>query len=273
MSQAKLFTRVLSCLLVVGTAFVAIPGIALLPEAFAAACCDSKSQGSPLRVEKDMPSQIVIGKPYAYTIRVSNQSECLMNDVSVIETLPATYDLSTASPKASRMAGRTAQWDFGSLKPKETREIKISGSAKSVGSFVSCTKAIHSQTLCYEPKLGMPAILLEVVDTEDPVQVGNMEKFYVTVTNQGNAEDSNIVVKVSFEENFDYVSSSGPTQAKGASAKSVEFAPLPTLGAGQKATWEIVAKSLSEGDHRTSVKLMSDAIQRSVDETEATRIY
>jgi len=257
----------------VALAFVTLTAISLAPAVFASTCCDGKSGGSPLRVEKNMPPKIVIGKPYAYTIRVTNQSECIMNDVSVIETLPATYDLSTAVPEASKVTGRTAQWDFGSLKPKEAKEIKINGSAKSVGSFVSCTKAIHSQTLCQGPALAMPAILLEVVDTEDPVQVGGTEKFYVTVTNQGNADDENIVVTMNFEENFDYVSSNGPTKAKVEEAKSVEFAPLASLAPGRKATWEVTAKSLSEGDHRTSVKLTSDAIQRSVDETEATRVY
>ena len=119
----------------------------------------------------------------------------------------------------------------------------------------------------------MPAILLEVVDTEDPIQVGGTEKFYVTVTNQGNAADSNIVVKMSFEKNFDYVSSSGPTVGTSEDVKSVTFAPLASLAPGQKATWEVVAKASEEGDHRTSVKLTSDVLSRSVDETESTHVY
>lgn len=251
--------------------FLALVVISVSMVPTVSAGCDGKT--SPLYVEKDMPQQIVIGKPYTYTIRVTNQSDDQVDDVSVSETLPATYHMSTTSPEASKVTGQVAQWSFGSFKPKETKIITINGSAKSVGSFESCTKVFHSQTLCRAPELGMPAILLEVVDTEDPVQVGGTEKFYVTVTNQGNADDTNVVVKVGFEENFDYISSKGPTSSQAESAKSVEFAPLAVLGAGQKATWEIVAKALSEGDHRTSVKLTSDAIQRSVDETEATRVY
>ena len=253
-------------------ALAVVAALLLAPEVFAARC-DGQNQASPLRVEKNMPPQIVIGKPYAYTVRVTNQSDCPVEDVSVIETLPATYAVSATSPQPSKVTGQIAQWDIGTLQPQESKVISIDGSAKAVGAFTSCTKVIHSQTICYRPELGMPAILLEVVDTEDPVQVGGVEKFYVTVTNQGNADDENIAVKMSFEENFDYVSSSGPTQAKVETAKAVEFAPLASLSAGKKAIWEVTAKSLKEGDHRTSVKLTSDAIQRSVDETEATRIY
>ncbi|MFH0985109.1 MAG: hypothetical protein V1882_06185 [Candidatus Omnitrophota bacterium] len=250
-------------------AFVITISVAFVP-AVSAGC---NGQTSPLCIQKDMPPQILIGKIYTYTIRVSNGSNGPVEDVSIIETLPATYSLGTATPEASKVTGQTVQWDLGTLKAKETKTIKISGTAKAVGSFESCTKVFHSQTLCQGPQLGMPAILLEVIDTEDPIQVDGMEKFYVTVTNQGNADDSNIVVKVDFEENLDYVASAGPTQGRSTNVKSVEFAPLATLAAGKKATWEVSAKAVKEGDHRTSVKLTSDAIQRSVDETEATRIY
>jgi hypothetical protein len=103
--------------------------------------------------------------------------------------------------------------------------------------------------------------------------VGGTEKYYITVTNQGSAPDTNIGVKASFEENLDYVSSNGPTQGKSEDVKSVEFEPLANLGVGQKATWEVTAKAVKEGDHRTTVVMTSDAIQRPVQETEATRIY
>ena len=69
------------------------------------------------------------------------------------------------------------------------------------------------------------------------------------------------------------MTSSGPTQGKSEDIKSVEFAPLASLGAGQKATWEVTAKAASEGDHRTTIVMTSDAISRPVQETEATRIY
>ncbi len=236
-------------------------------------CDDCEKSTSPLQIEKVMPSQVVVGKPYQYTIHVTNDSSCGLDDVVVTERIPANYNLDSATPKTSSLSGQVATWDLGYLKPKEIKMITVTGTAKAGGALISCTKATYNPLLCLGPGVGIPAILLEVVDTEDPVQVGGMEKFYVTVTNQGNAPDGNIVVKAEFEENFDYVSSNGPTVGKAEGKKGVAFAPLASLAPGQKATWEITAKAISEGDHRTSVKLTSDAIQRSVDETEATRIY
>ncbi|HOW87167.1 MAG TPA: hypothetical protein P5561_05295 [Candidatus Omnitrophota bacterium] len=236
-------------------------------------CDDCELSSSPLRVDKEMPGQVVVGKPYTYTIKVTNEASCVLEDVVVIERVSEGYKIESANPSATKVSGRVAEWDIGYLKPNETKVITITGVASSPSATTSCTKADYNPVLCLGPGVGIPAILLEVVDTEDPVQVGGMEKFYVMVTNQGNAVDSDIVVKVDFEENFDYVSSGGPTAGKAESAKTVTFAPLAALAPGQKATWEVTAKAVSEGDHRTSVKLTSDAIQRSVDETEATRIY
>lgn len=457
-------------------------------------CDDCEKSSSPLLVEKEMPEQIVIGKPYSYTIKVTNKSSCGLDDVTVMERIPEQYEMSTSVPQPTQVNGRVAEWALGYLAPKTSKVITITGSAKAAGATTACTKATYNPMLCLGPEAispnlkvdieapsqalicdsipvkvtvtntgtgyaqgvkvmqtlpqglttsdgdtavemglgslaggaaktytvhlkaaqagnysnsasataenglsaassavttavvqpvlkvgvngpskvfvtkdatyevvaqnvgnaasantvvtatipsgmkfmsashggsaddgrvtwqlgtleagsevklsatyksvtggsgesvarasgtcceeanaavksdveGIPAILLEVVDTEDPIQVGAVEKFYVTVTNQGSAPDQNIVVKVKFEENLDYVSSSGPTEGKSGDTKSVEFAPLASLGAGQRATWEVTAKAAKEGDHRTTVVMTSDAISRPVQETEATRIY
>ncbi|HNX69624.1 MAG TPA: hypothetical protein PLL75_03085 [Candidatus Omnitrophota bacterium] len=507
MFQSKKIVSVLALIIVVGTAFV-LSGCATCCSGESKTkapstggmlrgtmgCDDCEKSSSPLLVEKEMPKQIVVGKPYTYTILVSNKSECGLDDVVVTERIPDQYEMNTAAPEPTKTSGRVAEWALGYLKPKETKTITITGVAKAAGNTVSCTKATYSPTLCLGPEAispslkvaleaanqallcdvipakltitnsgtgyaqdaaiqmslpagltttdgkssiqidagdlqggasksyslnlkaskpgnygykasaaaanglsaasgsvstsvkqpqlkvgvagpdkvfvtkdatyqvtvqnvgdaasantmvsatipagmkfvgasnggtaddgrvkwnigtldagkavkldatyksvtggtgesvanatgsccqeasaavksdvqGIPAILLEVIDTEDPVQVGGTEKFYVTVTNQGSAADKNIVIKMSFEENFDYVSSSGPTQGKAEGTKSVEFAPLGSLAAGQKATWEVTAKAVSEGDHRTTLVMTSDAITRPVQETEATRVY
>lgn len=457
-------------------------------------CDDCEKPSSPLIVEKQMPSQIVVGKPYTYTILVTNKSACGLDDVTVTERIPEQYEMSSAVPEATKVSGRVAEWALGYLAPKEQRTITINGLVNAAGATTACTKANYNPTLCLGPEAispslsvaleapsqamvcdlipvkvtvtntgtgyaqdvkvmqalpqglvtqdgktslsmdigdlaggasktytvglkasqpgsfsnaanaeaanglsaasqavttvvsqpalkvnitgpdkvfvtkdatyqvtaqnvgnatsantvvqatipsgmqfvsasqggqqegdavtwrigdleagkevqlsatyrsvrggsgqsvaravgvcceeasaavksdieGIPAILLEVIDTDDPIKVGDQEKYYVTVTNQGSASDKNVVVKVEFEENIDYLASAGPTQGTSDNVKSVTFAPLASLEAGQKATWEISGKAVKEGDHRTTVVMTSDAIGRPVQETEATRIY
>jgi len=120
---------------------------------------------------------------------------------------------------------------------------------------------------------GIPALLLEAIDVEDPIAVGGMETYHITVTNQGSAPDRNVVVEVNFEEEFDIASQKGPTSAKISKPKTVQFEPLASLAPGQKATWTVTAKAVKAGDHRTAIKLTSSEFDRPIEETESTRAY
>lgn len=230
-----------------------------------------------LKVDVSGPSKIFVTKNADYKVSVQNSGDADSANTSVMATIPSGMQFVSASNGGSG-SGNSVVWNIGTLEAGKSVSLDATFKAVTGGTGESVARA--TGTCCQEASAkaasdvqGIPAILLEVIDTEDPIQVGGTEKLYVTVTNQGSAPDNDIVVKVNFEENLDYVAASGPTQGKSEDVKSVEFAPLASLGAGQKATWEVTAKAAKEGDHRTTVVMTSDAIQRPVQETEATRIY
>jgi uncharacterized repeat protein (TIGR01451 family) len=230
-----------------------------------------------LKVTVDGPSKIFVTKDADYRVSVQNAGNADSASTVVTTTVPSGMKFVRASNGGREDDGRVT-WNVGTLPAGQGVSLDATFKAVTGGSGQSVARA--TGTCCQEASAqaasdvqGIPAILLEVVDTEDPIQVGGTEKLYVTVTNQGSAPDNDIVVKVDFEENLDYVASAGPTQGKSEDVKSVEFAPLASLGAGQKATWEVTAKAVKEGDHRTTIVMTSDAISRPVQETEATRIY
>ena len=133
-----------------------------------------------------------------------------------------------------------------------------------------CAKAVTDS--CETKVTGIPAILLEVVDIEDPVRVGDVETYVITVTNQGSAPDENIAITCTLESYQAYESSSGPTTAT-VRGNVITFAPLPTLAPKQKATFRVKAKSVRTGDVRFKVSMNSDQLTRPVEETESTHIY
>lgn len=230
-----------------------------------------------LKVDVSGPSKIFVTKNADYKVSVKNSGDADSANTSVMATIPAGMQFVNASNGGSG-SGNSVVWNIGTLAAGKSVSLGATFKAVTGGTGESVARA--TGTCCQEANAavksdvqGIPAILLEVVDTEDPIQVNGTEKLYVTVTNQGSAPDKNIVVKVAFEENLDYVAASGPTPGKSSDVKSVEFAPLASLDAGQKATWEVTAKAAKEGDHRTTVVMTSDAISRPVQETEATRIY
>ena len=230
-----------------------------------------------LKIAMSGPEKVFMTRDADFKITVENIGNADSAKTAVVAKIPAGMKFVSASNGGS-LSGDSVVWALGVLAPPQA--VSLSMTFKSIASgsvqLAATAKGACCQEVSTTAKInvqGIPAILLEAIDTEDPIQVGSMEKFRVIVTNQGSAPDTHIILKVDFEKNFDYVSSSGPTQAKAESAKGIEFAPLAILAPGQKATWEILAKATEEGDHRASFHVKSDALSRSVEKVESTRVY
>jgi uncharacterized repeat protein (TIGR01451 family) len=230
-----------------------------------------------LKIAMSGPEKVFMTKDADFKITVENTGNADSANTVVAAKIPAGMKFVSASNGGS-LSGENVTWALGVL--VAPKAVSLSMILKSTTSgpaqLVATAKGVCCKEVSTTAKIdvqGISAILLEAVDTEDPIQVGGKEKFRVIVTNQGSAPDTHIVLKIDFEKNFDYVSSSGPTQAKAESSKSLEFAPLASLAPGQKATWEILAKATEEGDHRASFHVKSDALGRSVDKVESTRVY
>lgn len=230
-----------------------------------------------LKIAMSGPEKVFMTRDADFKITVENTGNVDAANTTVIAKIPAGMKFVSASNGGS-LSGDNVTWSLGVL--AAPKAVSLSVTFKSITSglvqLAATAKGVCCQEVSTTAKIdiqGIPAILLEAIDTEDPIQVGGMEKFRVIVTNQGSAPDAHIVLKINFEKNFDYVSSSGPTQAKAESSKAVEFASLASLAPGQKATWEILAKATEEGDHRASFHVKSDALDRSVEKVESTRVY
>ena len=230
-----------------------------------------------LKIAMSGPEKVFMTRDADFKITVENAGNADAVSTEVSAKIPAGLKFVSATNGGAVKEDRII-WTLGTLAVQKTVSLGVilKGIATGPVQLAVTAKGACCQEVSAMGKMnvqGIPAILLEAVDTEDPIQVGKMEKFRVVVTNQGTAPDSHIVLKIDFEKNFDYVSSSGPTQAKAESSKAVEFASLVSLAPGQKATWEIVAKATDEGDHRASIHVKSDSIERPVEKIESTRVY
>ena len=119
---------------------------------------------------------------------------------------------------------------------------------------------------------GIPAVLLEVIDLNDPIEVGGNETYVITATNQGSMADTNIAIVCTLEENETYVSSSGATTGR-AEGNKVVFQPLASLAPKAQAQWKVVVKAVKAGDVRFKVTMNTDQLTRPVEETESTNLY
>lgn len=229
-----------------------------------------------LEIAKTGPKMVFLGRDVTYNIKVTNTGDGEAREAVLEDALPTNASFVSATGKPITGNGKVV-WNLGTLKPGDSVEgsvtVKptgISTVSNSASAKAFCADAV-SATAATEVK-GIPAILLEVVDLVDPVEVGTETTYVITVTNQGSATDTNIKVVCTLEDAAGYVSGSGATAVSN-QGKTVTMAPLASLAAGAKAEWKVVVKAVNQGDIRFAVQMTSDNITRPVNETEATNFY
>jgi uncharacterized repeat protein (TIGR01451 family) len=229
-----------------------------------------------LAIEKTGPKKIYLGRSMQYDITVTNKGDSPATQTVLTDSVPANVT-GVKATDGGTVAGSQITWNIGTLAPNASKKVSVSYSPSAGGEFCNTAKATAvcaeavSANVCTVVE-GIPAVLLEVIDVSDPIEVGGNETYIITVTNQGSAQDTNITIKAILEDTMQYVSSSGATTGTFADA-TVTFAPLPTLAPKAKATWQVVVKAVKSGDVRFKVVMNTDQLDRNVEETEATHFY
>lgn len=241
------------------------------------ASCTTVVRQPQLDVQKVGPTgKRYIGRPVDYTITVSNKGDTVAKGTTLTDTIPAGLQFVSASDGGAG-SGSTVTWNLGDMAPGASKTVNVRFTATAAGELKNVAKAT---AVCTEASAdavihpeGIPAVLLEVIDMSDPIEVGAQETYEITVTNQGSANDTNITIKIEIPAEMDFVSAAGPTQGT-ASGKNVTFAPLPSLAPKAKAVYKLVTKGTKTADVRLKVELLTDQTSPTpVVETESTHVY
>ncbi|MCZ7641124.1 MAG: hypothetical protein M5U12_36760 [Verrucomicrobia bacterium] len=229
-----------------------------------------------LTLQCQAPADVPAGRPVQVCLTAGNTGDAAETQVRLTLPLPpgATCTAVTAGGQA---ADGQVVWELGDLAPASSHRVCAVFTAPEPGrlSFAATVRgacAPEARSECQTQVAGIAAILLEVVDQDDPIEVGSDETYVITVTNQGSLPDTNIRLVCTLEAAQQFVSGSGPTavQAQGA---QVTMAALPVLAPKAQAVWRVVVKAVEAGDVRFRVQLESDQVTRPVWETEATHQY
>jgi len=228
-----------------------------------------------LEVTKEGTPMQFVGKKASYTIVAKNTGDVALSDVVVTDTVPAENKL-LAAPGA-QIDANTATWTV-SLGAGESKSFDVTVLGLEEGTYcnqVSAASASYglsgADDACTEWR-GYPALLIEVIDTEDPLLVGEETTYVIQITNQGTAQDTNVGLKVQLPSELSVVSAAGDT-AGTISGNNVNFAPYAVLNAKEIIQFRVVAKAVSVGDARFRAQMSSDLLKTPVPEEEATQVY
>jgi uncharacterized repeat protein (TIGR01451 family) len=228
-----------------------------------------------LAVTKSCPDYRFLGRPAEFDISVTNTGDGPARDTVLSDPLPAGTQFVSATD-GGQMSGGRVSWSLGTLAPGDSRTVSVAVTLTTIGQIRNVAEAraycAQAQGECTIEVRGIPAILLEVVDINDPVEVGGNETYVITVTNQGSAPGTNIVIECTLGDQQSLVSAGGVTNAQ-TSGQMVRFAPLPSLAPSAKAEFRVVVTANSAGDIRFKTSMTSDQTETPVAETESTHQY
>ena len=106
---------------------------------------------------------------------------------------------------------------------------------------------------------GHPALLIEVIDTNDPLLAGDKTTYIIKITNQGTARDTNVGLDVAVQPEMRLVSASGSTNGV-ITGNAIRFEAYPVLEAKEVIQYRVVTEAVTTGDTRFRVKMNSDLL-------------
>ncbi|WP_100934575.1 outer membrane complex protein OmcB [Candidatus Chlamydia corallus] len=217
-------------------------------------------------------------KPVEYSISVSNPGDLVLHDVVIQDNLPSGVTLIEAP--GGEICCNKVVWRIKEMCPGETLQFKLLVKAQVPGRFTNQV-AVTSEsncgtcTCCADATThwkGLAATHMCVLDTNDPICVGENTVYRICVTNRGSAEDTNVSLILKFSKELQPVASSGPTKGT-ISGNTVVFDALPKLGSKESVEFSVTLKGIAPGDARGEAILSSDTLTSPVSDTENTHVY
>jgi uncharacterized repeat protein (TIGR01451 family) len=231
-----------------------------------------------LVLHKNGPHKLFLGRAGNFEMEVANPGTAAATNVQVTDSLPPELEfVSAAEGGTYEPATRTVTWNLGTLPPGQKRGIAVKLLAKGKGDPVN--QAVARADGGLEAKAGaglhiegVPALMLEVVDLEDPVEVGAETTYEIRVINQGTSPTTGLQIIATVPDGMAAREITGPA-AYHVQGQQVIFDPLPTLAARADTLFRVKVVGLQPGDMRFKVQMMSDQLHQPVYEEESTRVY
>lgn len=228
-----------------------------------------------LTVAKTGTKEQFSGKVANYDIVVKNTGDTELTNVVVVDTVPDRMRILKA--EGATINGQTATWTIANLPAGEERAYKVDVTTPMAGELCNKVAVNSAEGLTANSEActlwkGQAALLLEVIDTNDPILPGEETTYVIQITNQGTADDHDVMIVANFPVEISPISAAGSSTITVA-GKTVTATAFPVLKPKQMIEWTIKAKGEQAGDSRLKVEMKSRLLQTPVHEEESTHVY
>jgi len=231
-----------------------------------------------LALNKTGPQRRYMNRDAEFALDLSNPGTASASNVRVVDTLPPGLEFAAASDAGVyEPTTRTITWNIGTLAAGQKRTLTTKLSARAIGDLVNRAVATAERGLEAKAETalhveGIPALMLEVVDLDDPVEVGAETTYEIHVVNQGTAPSTGLQILATVPDGMGPRGASGPTAYR-IQGQQVIFEPLSALTPKADAMFRVRVVGQKPGDLRFKVQMSCDQLRVPVYEEESTRVY
>jgi uncharacterized repeat protein (TIGR01451 family) len=225
-----------------------------------------------LTITAKCTERLYAGRNATFTFEVKNTGDAASNDTVVTAAMPAGATFVSAEGGAAQ--GQNVVWNLGSLAAGQSRTVSFTVKSTTSGNLATtarvkgvCTNEPTAN--CAVAVEGIPALQLEVIDTEDPIMVGEQTVYVIQIFNEGSAPATNARVVCELPAELEFVSAPGAS----ASGNKVTFNPIASIGARQTVELRVTVRAKAAGNTRFKTSLVTDQFTAPTEETEPTFIY
>lgn len=231
-----------------------------------------------LALEADGPALRYKGRNAKFTAKITNDGSVANNNVRVVQTVAEGFQFVSADHGGKFDPNqRTVSWFLGRLEPDQSIQVSCELTATALGDFTQKITVASDGGARAESSLdtqveGASALSIEIVDLDDPVEVGVETAYEIRVKNNGTKAATNVAVSCELPAGVELLSAKGPADAA-AQNHVVIFKPLPQLSPGQESVFRIHLKGVEEGNQRVKARVSSDTISEPLVQEEQTKFY
>jgi uncharacterized repeat protein (TIGR01451 family) len=201
---------------------------------------------SAVLVERTMPIEIPVNKPFSYDIRITNLTEMTLRDVSISDECASNFEMNASEPAVSTASATAPLWTLGDLAPRAVKVIKVTGTASATGSFTSCAKVTYNGQFCLTSSVVQPNLQVTLAAPAEAILCEQIP-LKITVTNTGTGTITNAKVNAAL-----------PEELKTTDGRSVVELAAGTIPAGQTRDFTVPVRAAKVGSFVASVKAGAD---------------
>lgn len=231
-----------------------------------------------LKIAVDGPGLRYKGRNARYTLSITNDGSVPNNNIRISQAVADGFKFVSADHNGKYEASaKSVQWFLGRLEPGQTAEVSCELNAIALGDFSHAVSVLSDSGIRAEAKAqtrveGVASLTMELVDIDDPVEIGAETAYEIRVKNEGSKVASSVSIACELPPEMELKTVKAPVDAI-VEGRQILFKSVEQIAPGAVIVYRIHVKGVQAGSHRMRVRMTGGGLEEAVVREEATKVY